>query len=130
LLSEARLGIVTLLPTPSYLPSLPVKLFEYMLAGLPVVASDFPLWRAIVDDARCGLLVDPHDASAVAQACQWLLDHPQEAEEMGRRGTTAVFEKYNWSAEARRLIRFYRRFDNSRGTDTVSASASAHQRAA
>jgi glycosyltransferase involved in cell wall biosynthesis len=109
LLSQSRVGIVTLLPTANYLPSLPVKLFEYMLAGLPVVASDFPLWRAIVDDAACGLLVDPLDPDAIAQACQWLLDHPAEAQAMGRSGRAAVIAKYNWSSEAERLVSFYRR---------------------
>jgi glycosyltransferase involved in cell wall biosynthesis len=109
LLSQSRVGVVTLLPTPSYLPSLPVKLFEYMLAGLPIVASDFPLWREIVDDARCGLLVDPSDPDAIARACEWLLDNPEEAQEMGQRGRAAVIEKYNWSSEAQRLVRFYRR---------------------
>ncbi len=108
LLGRSRIGLVTLLPTPSYVPSLPVKLFEYMLAGLPVVASDFPLWRQIVDGAQCGLLVDPLDPDAIAQACQWLLDHPKQAQEMGRRGRAAVIDKYNWSFEAQRLVHFYR----------------------
>lgn len=109
-LAEARLGLVTLQPTPSYIHSLPVKLFEYMLAGLPVVASDFPLWREIVAGARCGLLVDPQDPTAIAQACQWLLDNPEMSSEMGLRGRAAVIKKYNWSSESRNLIRFYRRF--------------------
>jgi glycosyltransferase involved in cell wall biosynthesis len=113
LLSQSRVGVVTLLPTSSYVPSLPVKLFEYMLAGLPVVASDFPVWREIVDDARCGLVVDPQNPNAIARACQWLLDHPQEAQDMGRRGRAAVIEKYNWSSEAERLVGFYCRLTNN-----------------
>jgi glycosyltransferase involved in cell wall biosynthesis len=108
LLGESRLGIVTLLPTPSYVPSLPVKLFEYMLAGLPVVASDFPLWREIVDDAECGLLVDPYDTDAIARACQWLLDHPREAQVMGRNGRSAALAKRNWQSEKEKLVGFYR----------------------
>ena len=56
-LARSKAGLVTLFPTPNYVDALPIKLFEYMAAGLPVVASDFPLWRAIVEDAGCGLLV-------------------------------------------------------------------------
>ncbi len=120
LLNESRLGIVTLLPIPSYVPSLPVKLFEYMLAGLPVVASDFPLWRRIIDDAKCGLLVDPQNPDAIAQACQWLLDHPIEAQAMGNRGRAAVLQKYCWSSEARRLVNFYRRLDSGLSVDSAT----------
>ncbi len=109
LLRRARVGMVTLLPTRSYLESLPVKLFEYMAAGIPVVVSDFPAWREIVDESRCGILVDPTDAAAVGTAMTWLLSHPEESEQMGRRGAAAVRSRYHWSAEAAVLVEFYRR---------------------
>lgn len=108
LLSEVRAGLVTLMPIRNYVDARPVKLFEYMAAGLPVIASDFPRWREIVSEARCGLLVDPTDSDAIAGAMRWILDHPEEAQEMGRRGRQAVLEHYNWKPEAERLIGLYR----------------------
>jgi glycosyltransferase involved in cell wall biosynthesis len=63
-LARCSAGLVTLLPMPSYLDSLPIKMFEYMSASLPVIASDFPLWRDIVQRHACGLCVDPSDPSA------------------------------------------------------------------
>jgi len=108
-LSRARVGLVTLHPTPAYPWAYPVKLFEYMAAGLPVVASDFPLWHAIVEETGCGLLVDPLSPAAIAEAIAWLLAHPQEAEAMGRRGRQAVLERYNWEAEGRTLVALYGR---------------------
>ena len=85
----------------------PVKLFEYMAAGIPVVAADYPRWRRIVDDAQCGLLVDPADPKQIGQAIQYLLEHPQEAQSMGRRGQAAARQHYCWSSQAQNLLNIY-----------------------
>lgn len=108
-LSRASAGLVLLHPTPQYVISYPVKMFEYMAAGLPVIASDFPLWREIVESSGCGLLVDPRDPKAIAGAMQWILDHPEEAAAMGRRGRASVEAHFNWEAESENLIAVYRR---------------------
>ena len=79
------------------------------LAGIPVVASDFPLWRSIVEGAECGLLVDPLRPDEIAKAIDWLMAHPQEAAQMGANGKRAVRETYNWSHEAEKLIGLYER---------------------
>lgn len=107
LLARVRIGLVLLHPAPNYIESQPVKLYEYMTAGLPVVASDFPYWRRIVDEAGCGLLVDPKDPRAIADAIEWLFRNPKEAEEMGKRGREAVFTRYNWRAEVPKLLGLY-----------------------
>jgi len=113
LLARAKVGMVLLHPTANYFNAQPVKLFEYMSAGLPIIASDFPLWRTIVGSAGCGLLVDPLDPAAIAQALVWLLRHPAEAAEMGRNGERAVAEEYNWEGEAQRLITAYAQLESS-----------------
>jgi len=109
LLARCRAGIVTLRPAERYLDSQPVKMFEYMAAGLPVVASDFPLWRRIVEGSGCGWLVNPVDPVAVANAIRSLLDNPVEAAAMGRRGRVAVETSYNWRPEFQTLLAFYQR---------------------
>lgn len=109
ILGRVRAGLVLFHPMPNHVRAQPNKLFEYMAAGLPVIASDFPLWRNIVDGAGCGLLVDPQDPQAIADAMQWILDNPDEAAAMGRRGRAAVEERYNWEAESETLIALYRR---------------------
>jgi len=109
LLSNVRAGLVLLHPTENYPDAYPVKMFEYMAAGLPVVASDFPLWRKIIESAGCGLLVNPLDPKAIALAMEWLLCHSDVAEIMGRRGRMAVEQIYNWEHESTKLIALYDR---------------------
>lgn len=108
ILANCRAGLVLYYPEPNHIRAQPNKLFEYMSASLPVIASDFPLWREIVDGAGCGLLVDPKDPQSIADAMQWILDHPTEAVEMGRRGRKAIEQRYNWEAESESLIALYR----------------------
>jgi glycosyltransferase involved in cell wall biosynthesis len=107
LLGQSRAGLVTLHPLAHHRDALPVKLFEYMAAGIPVIASDFAGWRAIVDGARCGLCVDPLEPSAIAAAIDYLLDHPELASRMGDNGRQAVAAHYNWHTESHKLISFY-----------------------
>ena len=107
ILGSVRAGLAVLHPTPKYLDAWPTKMFEYMSVSLPVIVSDFPLWRGIVEDAGCGLLVDPLDSTAIASAMQWILDHPAEAEAMSRRGREAVEKQYNWETEAEKLVALY-----------------------
>ncbi|GEM82841.1 glycosyltransferase family 4 protein [Meiothermus hypogaeus] len=109
LLSSSRIGLSILHPIPSFLVSQPTKLYEYMMAGMPFVASDFPLWRASIGHNNCGLFVDPRKPDAIAQAIQWLLDHPAEAEAMGQRGRRLVAEQLNWGVEFVKLKELYHR---------------------
>lgn len=106
-MAVARVGLVLFHPERDHLIAEPNKLFEYMAAGRPVVASDFPHYRRIVEEAGCGLLVDPLDPEAIARAVRWMLDHPDEAREMGEKGRRLIREKYHWEAEGRRLVAFY-----------------------
>jgi glycosyltransferase involved in cell wall biosynthesis len=107
-MARASAGLVTLLPMPSYIDSLPIKMFEYMSAELPVVASDFPLWRQIVQDQRCGVCVDPTDAQAIAAAVQGVLADPTGAAAMGRAGRAAVLRHYHWPRAEAQLLALYR----------------------
>lgn len=106
-LANARASFVLFHPAPNHTNAQPNKLFESMSAGVPVIASDFPAWRRIVDGEQCGLLVDPLDSQAIAHAMTWLLEHHEDAEAMGRRGRQAVEQRYNWESESTRLIDLY-----------------------
>ena len=109
ILMKAKVGLAILHPTGNNINSYSVKLFEYMSAGIPIVGSDFPLWRKIVQENGCGLLVNPLDVRAISKAIRWLLEHPQEAKEMGKRGRELIRKKYNWDKEAKKLLDFYKK---------------------
>jgi glycosyltransferase involved in cell wall biosynthesis len=106
-LTRSVAGLVTLHPVVNYLDSLPVKMFEYMSAGIPVIASDFPLWREIVAGNDCGILVDPLDPAAIAAAIDRLVGDRALAQRLGANGRRAVLERYNWAIEEQKLFEFY-----------------------
>ncbi len=106
-LSKSMAGLVTLHPTLNYIESLPVKMFEYMSAGIPVIASDFPLWREIIKQNNCGICVNPLNPPEIAEAIQWIIKHRNQAAEMGKNGRKAVEEKYNWEPESKKLLNIY-----------------------
>lgn len=106
-LSRAMAGLVVLHPLENYLDALPVKMFEYMSAGIPIIASNFPLWKEIVEGNQCGICVDPMNPGEIAGAIQLILDNPDEAKRMGENGRQAVEEKYNWQPEGEVLLKTY-----------------------
>jgi glycosyltransferase involved in cell wall biosynthesis len=107
LLRKARVGLICEHPIRTFLDSFPVKIFEYMGAGLPIIASDFPLWRELLSDKGCAIFIDPFDTRGIAQAIEYILTHPIEAEAMGRRGQAAVAQEFNWHTQARKLVNLY-----------------------
>jgi glycosyltransferase involved in cell wall biosynthesis len=108
LMGRVQAGLVLFHPNQSHLQAQPNKLFEYMAAGIPVIASDFPLWRKLITRHQCGLLVDPLDPQAIAEAIEYVFTHPVEAQRMGERGKEAVEKFYNWEQEFEKLQKIYK----------------------
>jgi glycosyltransferase involved in cell wall biosynthesis len=106
-MARSMAGLVTLHPEPNYLDALPVKMFEYMAAGIPVIASRIPLWSDIIEGNACGVCVDPFDAKQIAAAIDRFVLDPELAQRMGANGRKAVIERYNWPVESAKLLAFY-----------------------
>lgn len=100
-------GLLVYQPLPNHVEALPTKLFEYMMLGLPVVVSDFPLWREIVEGVGCGVVVDPTDPRDVARGISLVLTQSRRSRQMGKRGEEAVRRRYNWGLEAAFLRAVY-----------------------
>jgi glycosyltransferase involved in cell wall biosynthesis len=108
-LARAAAGLIFYAPLPNHYFSQPTKLFECMAAGLPLLVSDFPYWRSIIEEIGCGLLADPTQPEKIAQLMRWVADHPEEAREMGKRGREAARSRFNWAGEYRKLVDLYGR---------------------
>lgn len=100
-------GMLLYLPLRNHIESQPNKLFEYMSAGLPVVCSNFPHWRDIVEKEQCGILVEPTMTDEIGEAVKKLADDRNLAERMGQNGKRAVETTYNWSTQEKLLLDLY-----------------------
>lgn len=100
-------GIALFPPTDHYMKKELTKFFEYMNAGLPILCSNFPIWKEFVETYQCGLAVDPYNEKEVKQAIDYLRNHQEEAKQMGENGRQAVIEQLNWLKEEEKLIKWY-----------------------
>ena len=107
ILSNCKVGLVLLHPAENYVDAYPVKMFEYMAAGIPVVASDFPLWKEIISKHQCGICVNPRNISEIANAINYLLSNDTTAHQMGLNGRQAIESEYNWEQEEKKLVTTY-----------------------
>lgn len=88
---------------------LPNKLMEYMAAGKPIVASKVGRVASIVERAECGVIVEPEDPGAHADAILFILNNPAAAAEMGVKAKRAFLTTYCWETEGKTLVDFYER---------------------
>lgn len=89
-----------------------IKLFEYMMSGLPVICTDFDLWRAVIDQYNCGIYIDPTDRTALINALEYIRLHPDEARQMGLNGRKAVEQEFNWGTQEKELLALYERIQS------------------
>jgi glycosyltransferase involved in cell wall biosynthesis len=103
-----RLEAATILVLPNTASALserytsPLKLFEYLALGRPIVASDLPAIREVLTDGQTALLVPPGDPAALAAALSRLAAEPATADSIAQRARDLAHE-YTWDARARRL---------------------------
>ena len=83
------------------------KIFEEMMAGLPVVCTDFVLWKEFVERYHCGICVNPEKIEDIVQAIDYLGKHPEEARKMGENGRRAVEKEFNWKTQETKLLTLY-----------------------
>ena len=93
------------------------KIFEEMMAGLPVICTDFVRWKAFVERYDCGICVDPRDREQIRDAVARLTGDPAEARRMGLNGRRAVETEFNWGLEEKKLISLYRELEEEQRSE-------------
>lgn len=106
-MKQSHIGIATLYPEKNYLNSLPIKAFEYMACGLPIIMSDFPYWKKNFNE--CAIFVDPYDHKSIKEAIVELLDDTKKMKNMSANGFDIVYQQYSWESEQEKLIELYKK---------------------
>lgn len=88
------------------------KFFEYLIAGIPVIASGLTVWKEIIEQYECGVLVEPDSIEAIANAINFLIEHPLEAKRLGDNGMKAASDVFNWETQEVKLFELYDSFLN------------------
>lgn len=100
LYAKCRAGLVMLADTPSYRESEPIKLFEYLCAGLPVIASDFLHWREIALISGATFVPADRDDEAIT-AIRQAITHPVEVD------IKVARQKFSFKSDEDRLLQFF-----------------------
>jgi len=108
---KSKVGVVTLLPLPKYFKNIPIKQFEYMSCGIPVVGSDLPPIKKFLTSYNSGIIVDPTSPKEISEAIIKLVNDLELCEELGNNGIRAVTEEYNWGNMEKKLIKIYKNIE-------------------
>ncbi|MDT0111245.1 glycosyltransferase [Listeria booriae] len=100
---ESDLGLCLLHPIPNYLHSMATKLYEYMAASLPILASDFPDWDTFIKKHQSGTVSSPFDREKLLREVEKRAANPDIYAQEGERGRLAYEESYNWEIEAKKM---------------------------
>jgi glycosyltransferase involved in cell wall biosynthesis len=101
------IGLCIIWPMKNSMESYPTKLFEYMAVGLPIVTSDFALYKGVVEGHQCGICIDPLDPHALKNAIKTIHSDVKKSELMGESGKNAVKNFYNWESQKPILSKVY-----------------------
>ena len=115
LYGSAVAGLCILKPIDNYFYSKPIKVYEYMAAGLPYICSDFPGWRKVAEESGAGVCVDPENIQAITETIKYFLENRNDGQEMGKRGREYVLKQCNWSNEEQSLLSLYQELTGKNG---------------
>jgi len=112
--NKSKVGIVVLQPIETFKICMPIKVFEYMAFGLPIIGSDFGHIKKYIETDNCGITVDPTNEKEISLAMNEFIENDNKLSLFAKNGREATLKKYKWDFELERLIGFYTKFLNER----------------
>lgn len=106
-LEVSQVGLVPFKRTPQTDNSSPNKLFQYMYYGLPILSTDCPSIKRVVDKENIGLIYESENKEQFAESVIKLLSDKESMEKFHKNGKKAVAEKYNWKINVQELVDMY-----------------------
>ncbi|MCK5535857.1 MAG: glycosyltransferase, partial [Bacteroidales bacterium] len=111
ILAKSKAGLVTFFSAPNHIHARPNKMFEYMSAGLPIIASDFTDWKEIIEKHQVGICVNPESPIAIAEAVKKIFENEDLTTQFSKNGKKAINESFNWESEAKKLTELYKQIN-------------------
>lgn len=105
--ANSNVGLCLLHPIPNYLNSLATKLFEYMAAGLPILATNIPDWVELISSTETGYTTNIDNVMEIANLAEIMMSNEKECEKFARNGRYFHENKFNWQSESEKLINLY-----------------------
>ena len=106
ILAKSNIGLIYMSNTLFERCKCPGKVYEYMAMELPIISTDVGEPSVVIKQAKCGILVPPDDPFAMAEAMNYLIDHPALRRAMGKRGRDYLMKKQNYSCLSERVEQF------------------------
>ncbi len=106
--NKSKIGMVLLQKVSTFEVSMPIKIFEYMAFGLPVIGSNFGHMKIYIDKDECGITVTPNDTEAISTAIVRILKDEDLYMKLSKNGTMAANRKYRWELEFEKLVGYYK----------------------
>lgn len=104
---QCGIGLCLIKPMSNSIESKPTKIFEYMAIGLPIITSDFKLYKKLVSENGVGMNVNPISVEEISNAIEKLINDPVQIKEISEKGKMLVNTCYNWETEAKKLEEKY-----------------------
>jgi len=106
--NKSKIGLVLLQKVKTFEVSMPIKIFEYMAFGLPIIGSDFGHMKDYIERDACGIAVTPNDTEAISRAIVKMLKDEELWMKYSENGRNAAKSKYRWDLELEKLIGYYK----------------------